>query len=72
MTLLTPSTAAPTRPSWLGVDVPEVARLRAELLPGDRSRVFAASITAPDRADQLLPLASPGSGAMCWSWPRAF
>ncbi|MFE1871671.1 class I SAM-dependent methyltransferase [Streptomyces sp. NPDC059496] len=48
--------ALPASVTWLGVDVPEVVRLRAELLPGDHSRVFAASITEPDWADQLLPL----------------
>ncbi|MFB6576445.1 class I SAM-dependent methyltransferase [Streptomyces sp. NPDC056402] len=48
--------ALPASVTWLGVDVPEVVRLRAELLPGDHSRVFAASITEPDWAEQLLPL----------------
>ncbi|MGZ9928628.1 class I SAM-dependent methyltransferase [Streptomyces sp. NC-S4] len=49
--------ALPASVTWLGVDVPEVVRLRAELLPGDRSRVFAASLTEPGWADQLLPFA---------------
>ncbi|MFF4444282.1 class I SAM-dependent methyltransferase [Streptomyces sp. NPDC001502] len=48
--------ALPAAVTWLGVDMPEVVRLRAELLPGDHSRVFPASITGPDWADQLLPL----------------
>ncbi|MFI7357785.1 hypothetical protein ACIBTP_28175 [Streptomyces avidinii] len=36
--------------------MPDVVRLRAALLPGDRARVFPASITEPDWAEQLLPL----------------
>ncbi|MFF3013186.1 class I SAM-dependent methyltransferase [Streptomyces sp. NPDC057939] len=46
----------PPTVTWLGVDVPEVVELRARLLPRDRARVVAASITDPDWAGQLLPL----------------
>ncbi|MFD4866353.1 hypothetical protein [Streptomyces sp. NPDC058412] len=48
--------ALPPSVTWLGVDMPEVVELRATLLPGDRARVFPASITEPDWAEQLLPL----------------
>ncbi|MEV7511721.1 class I SAM-dependent methyltransferase [Streptomyces sp. NPDC091201] len=41
----------PSTVRWLGVDLPEVVRLRRELLPGDRTRVFAAGITDPGWAD---------------------
>ncbi|MER7760517.1 class I SAM-dependent methyltransferase [Streptomyces sp. NPDC097619] len=32
---------------WLGVDLPEVVRLRRELLPADRVHVYEGSLTAP-------------------------
>ncbi|MER6312384.1 class I SAM-dependent methyltransferase [Streptomyces sp. NPDC001581] len=48
--------ALPPSVTWLGVDMPEVVDLRATLLPGDRARVFPASVTETDWAEQLLPL----------------
>ncbi|MEU8779638.1 class I SAM-dependent methyltransferase [Streptomyces sp. NPDC048606] len=36
---------------WLGVDLPEVVRLRGELLPEDRVRVFEAGVTEPGWSD---------------------
>ncbi|MFF7295685.1 hypothetical protein [Streptomyces sp. NPDC008265] len=57
----------PSTVRWLGVDLPEVVRLRRELLPGGPTRVFAAGITDPGWAD------GPAAAAQgpCWCWPRA-
>ncbi|MFD7032837.1 class I SAM-dependent methyltransferase [Streptomyces sp. NPDC059917] len=52
--------ALPPTVTWLGVDVPDVVELRAALMPADRTRVFAGSITEPDWARRLSPLVGEG------------
>lgn len=42
---------------WLGVDLPDVVRLRRELLPEDRVAVYGASITEPGWSDGPAPIA---------------